>query len=529
MYLCIALVCLTGRAWALEPIRIEKEVTALDLTEAVEIHRDQGADFQVSTVPGADGIVRRIEVQANTPETAGTWAVFALANNTDAQIDRLIVAPHFRLVGSGLQWPDLGSTRIVSITPSEGFALDREASIDADVFSITLNPGTIITFVAELASPNLPQLYIWEPDAYKDTVNSYTLYRGIVLGISGLLALFLTILFVVRGTAMFPATAALAWAVLAYISIDFGYLSKLIELAPGSEQTWRAVTESALAAAFALFLFTYLNLARWQGYLALVAVIWFGAMLAVLGLSFYDPPMAAGLARMSIAATAAAGVLLIAWFGFKGFDRAVLLIPTWLLILAWLTGGWMTVTGRIDNDIIQPALAGGLVLIVLLIGFTVMQHAFGGSGLAQGLFSDMERQALAITGSDGVVWDWDVVRDRIVTNPPIDARLGIASGSLLGPARTWLNHIHHDDRDRFRTTLDILLEHRRGKLSLDFRLRARDGHYAWYALRARPVVGATGEVIRCIGAISDVTEQKNAEERLLHDAVHDNLTGLPNR
>ena len=41
------------------------------------------------------------------------------------------------------------------------------------------------------------------------------LFRGIVIGISGLLALFLTILFVVKGTSMFPATAALAWAVLA--------------------------------------------------------------------------------------------------------------------------------------------------------------------------------------------------------------------------------------------------------------------------------------------------------------------------
>jgi diguanylate cyclase (GGDEF)-like protein len=42
-------------------------------------------------------------------------------------------------------------------------------------------------------------------------------------------------------------------------------------------------------------------------------------------------------------------------------------------------------------------------------------------------------------------------------------------------------------------------------------------------------VGSDGEVVRLVGTLTDVTEFKNAEERLLHDAVHDNLTGLPNR
>ncbi|MGK4277398.1 diguanylate cyclase domain-containing protein, partial [Escherichia coli] len=35
--------------------------------------------------------------------------------------------------------------------------------------------------------------------------------------------------------------------------------------------------------------------------------------------------------------------------------------------------------------------------------------------------------------------------------------------------------------------------------------------------------------VRLVGTLTDVTEFKTAEERLLHDAVRDNLTGLPNR
>nr|WP_235897668.1 EAL domain-containing protein [Mesorhizobium microcysteis] len=516
-------------ASAIEPITISRENVALDLSRAVQIYRDQGENFQVSTAPGIDGIVRRIEVEALDERSSGDWAVFALANTTDQQLDRLIVAPHFRLVGSGLFWPDLGSSRITAITPSEGFALDRQASRDADIFLVTINPGSVVTFIAELSSPRLPQVYLWEPEAYKDTTNSYTLFRGIVIGIAGLLALFLTILFVVKGTSMFPATAALSWAVLAYICIDFGFLNQVLDITAGNEQLWRAGTEIALAATFVVFLFTYLNLNRWHLHFSYGAVAWVLALLLLAGVALFDAPVAAGLARFSFALTAVAGIGLIAYLAFQGYDRAIMLVPSWLMILVWLVGSWMAVTGALDNDVVQPALGGGLILIILLIGFTVMQHAFAGGALHQGLFSDMERQALAVTGSGDIVWDWDVLRERVVTKPDVSRQLGLPQGSLHGPARNWLPALHADDRDSFRTTLDMILEHRRGRVSQSFRLRGADGHYHWFTLRARPVIGSDGEVIRCVGTLVDVTEQKKAEERLLHDAVHDNLTGLPSR
>src|SRR4029453_15834474 len=107
--------------------------------------------------------------------------------------------------------------------------------------------------------------------------------------------------------------------------------------------------------------------------------------------------------------------------------------------------------------------------------------------------------------------------------------LGLKRGSLEGPAAIWLEVLHPLDRDRFRAALDGVVEQPRGRLTQDFRLRTADGNFLWFTLKARPVVGSDGEVVRLVGTLTDVTDFKNAEDRLLFDAVHDNLTGLPNR
>jgi diguanylate cyclase (GGDEF)-like protein/PAS domain S-box-containing protein len=525
----LLLLVTAGQALAVEAVTVPAGASVLDLTGVAERHYEQGDRIQVSTAPGADGIVRRIEVRSETPGMPSDWIVFALANPSDEQLERLLVAPHYRLAGSGLIWPDLGSSRVVAVTPSEGFPPDRLANAQADMFRITLDPGAIVTLVAEMRTPNLPQLYLWTPEAYDARVNSFALYRGIVLGIAGLLALFLTVLFVVKGTAMFPATAILAWAVLAYVAIDFGFWSRIFDAAPSVRPAWRAATEVMLAAGTLVFLYTYLHLHRWHVRYSHIAMLWLAGLTVLLGVILIDPSVAAGVARLSLGLTAIVGMFVIFYLALHGYDRAIMLIPTWLVLVFLLGAGWLIITGRLDNPIAQPAFAGGLVLIVMLIAFTIMQHAFAGGALAQGLISDAEQKALAMVGSGQAVWDWDVGRDRITVGREIEEALGLESGALEGPARNWLGLLHPGDRDRFRAVLDTLVSQGRGRINQVFRLRGGDGQFLWFELKARPIVGSDGEVMRCTGTMVDVTDAKTAEERLLQDAVYDNLTGLPNR
>src|SRR5207248_1038743 len=186
---------------------------------------------------------------------------------------------------------------------------------------------------------------------------------------AGLLALFLTILFVVKGSIMFPAAAALGWAVLVYIGIDFGFWGKVFDMSTGIEQIWRASGEAVLAGTLLVFLFAYLNLNRWHVRYVHIAITWLAVLGCLVATALFEPSIASGIARMSLFAVAVLGFLLVIYLSFHGYDRAVLLIPTWLLLVVWVTVAGAAVIGHVTNDIIAPALLGGLVLIVMLIGF----------------------------------------------------------------------------------------------------------------------------------------------------------------
>jgi diguanylate cyclase (GGDEF)-like protein len=63
----------------------------------------------------------------------------------------------------------------------------------------------------------------------------------------------------------------------------------------------------------------------------------------------------------------------------------------------------------------------------------------------------------------------------------------------------------------------------------EYRIRHKDGTYRWMLNRGLAVWSKDGKAYRIVGSQTDITARKMVEEQLLHDALHDSLTGLPNR
>ncbi len=78
-------------ASAFEVITIPEDVNAVNLTGVVDIVPSTDSKVQLSTAAGEDGIIRRIEVLASQGGTSPNWALFALRNDGDVQIERLLV------------------------------------------------------------------------------------------------------------------------------------------------------------------------------------------------------------------------------------------------------------------------------------------------------------------------------------------------------------------------------------------------------------------------------------------------------
>jgi diguanylate cyclase (GGDEF)-like protein/PAS domain S-box-containing protein len=141
-----------------------------------------------------------------------------------------------------------------------------------------------------------------------------------------------------------------------------------------------------------------------------------------------------------------------------------------------------------------------------------------------------ERYALAAVGSNDGLWDWDLKKHEVFFSPRWKAMIGYEEGNGVGThPREWLDRIHVEDRARVRSTLLKHIEGESPHFEAEYRILHKDGTHRWVLCRGVAVRDAAGAAYRLAGSQTDVTARHLAEEQLVHDALYDHLTGLPNR
>lgn len=127
--------------------------------------------------------------------------------------------------------------------------------------------------------------------------------------------------------------------------------------------------------------------------------------------------------------------------------------------------------------------------------------------------SNQKYDIVAKATSD-TIWDWKIPEDKLSWNKGIKGIYGYNQEQVGNNSKWWFNNIHPEDSIKMSIKLYSFLEQKTEKWQDEYRFKCADNTYKYVLDRGFILKDQNNKAIRMIGAIQDITKQKEEENRL---------------
>lgn len=165
------------------------------------------------------------------------------------------------------------------------------------------------------------------------------------------------------------------------------------------------------------------------------------------------------------------------------------------------------------------------IIFILASGFILRFFILKNNQRNEGIFKKLthtnseiresnERYDIVAKATSDTIWDWKIQEDEFIWNKGINGIYGYKKEEVGNTSKWWFDRIHPEDSMRVSVNLYSFLEQKTERWQDEYRFMCADGSYRFVFDRGFLVKDQNGKAIRMIGAMQDVTKQKQEEQRL---------------
>jgi PAS domain S-box-containing protein len=125
-----------------------------------------------------------------------------------------------------------------------------------------------------------------------------------------------------------------------------------------------------------------------------------------------------------------------------------------------------------------------------------------------------EKYDIVAKATSDTIWDWKIQEDKLIWNKGIKAIFGYDEDQIGDSSKWWFDNIHPEDSIKMSIKLYSFIEQKTENWQDEYRFKCFDNSYKYVLDRGFLLKDESGKAIRMIGAIQDVTKQKEEELRL---------------